>query len=599
MNRIISKKERTNRTEYTSKLLRTAEQRINFLYMLLMVALETSILAYILFNSWDDTRYYFGFRAGITLTAGIIVNAVLRKKSFPWIKYFNNIVMITAIFFLCGFSDLMTLVFILLPFINSFYFRPYFTAVTGFACLFVMYVCFMSICLPLFDGNGNIEYSFIAMLKTAFKFSNETVALIIKNRSFLIVAAVAMVTVSIYLSVSSRRFTIRQGELVQKNIATEMELNLARNIQEGILSSEFPENDSFAVYAEMNTATEVGGDFYDFFMTDETHLAVVIGDVSGHGMAAAMFMTLSKTLIKVYAQAHYSSDKVFELTNRYLLQSNPAKFFVTGWIGILDLSTGILSYTNAGHNFPVVIRGGREPEFLRSKPNFVLGRRRLIRYKENHTRLEPGDKLILYTDGVTEAQAPDESFFGDNGMLGAIGAAAEKNQKEIIVSLRKAVEDFENGSEHYDDATALALSFKAQLHTEPPESKKFFLSKETFDDVTAYIAERCSAAGCDEATVDHIVIASSEILANIDTYVYENGGEIEVMTKCRDRRMTVVFKDNGKPFDPLSAQEPDVTLPLSKRRPGGLGIFIVKKLMSDISYIYENDQNVLTIEIDF
>ena len=148
-------------------------------------------------------------------------------------------------------------------------------------------------------------------------------------------------------------------------------------------------------------------------------------------------------------------------------------------------------------------------------------------------------------------------------------------------------------------ATALALYFKDYLQVTPPQSKRFFLTVDNFDSVTDYIAERCTAAGCDETTVGQIVIASSEILANIDMYVYENGGEIELLTKCRDRRMTVVFKDNGKPLNPLLVQEPDVTLPLGERKPGGLGIFIVKKLMSDVSYEYIDHQNVLTITKDF
>lgn len=585
--------------DYTERLLRSAEQRINFLYMVLMIAFEAAIWIYILLNDWDDSRYYFGLRAASALLAGILLNVCTLKKSYPWIKYGNNFVMLLSIFFLGGFTDVITMLLLLLPFLNSFYFRPYFTVITGLVCVFMIYICMMSIATPLYDGNGDIHYSVFTVIQTSFDFSNQDVLYVLQNRSFLLITAVAVVTVSVYLSYSSKKFTLRQGELMHKNLATATELNVARNIQEGILSSDFPDTPAYAVCADMTAATEVGGDFYDYFMVDETRLAVVIGDVSGHGMAAAMFMTLTKTLIKVYAQAQYATNKVFDLTNRYLQQSNPAKFFVTGWIGILDLSTGVLTYTNAGHNYPVLVRAGEEPSFLRTKPNFVLGRRRLIRYTENRVKLKPGDKLVLYTDGVTEAQAPDGSFFGEQRLLEVIGAAKAQNQTEMIASLRRAIDAFENGGEHCDDATALTLSFKEYLQVEPPESKRFFLNAETFDSVTEYVAERCTAAGCDETTVGQITIATSEILANIDSYVYENGGEIEVLTKCRDRRMTIIFKDNGKPFNPLLVQEPDVMLPLSKRKPGGLGIFIVKKLMSDISYTYENGQNVLKTEMDF
>ena len=599
MNGILRIFKKTENSKFTTELLRSAEQRINFIYFLLMIAFEAAIIIYILLNDWDITRYYFGIRSGVVLLVGIALNIFTMRKNYPWVKYVNNLVIIYTIFVLGAFTDLIAMLFIMIPFINSFYFRPRFTAITGVVCIVMMYFSFMIITATIFNENGDIDYNFFSIIQTSFDFSNENVVLIIQNRSFLMITGIALVVVSVYLSFSSRKFTIQQGELLQKSLSTETELKVAKNIQEGILSSDFPDNDSYAVCASMTTATEVGGDFYDYFLTDETHLALVIGDVSGHGMAAAMFMTLSKTLIKVYAQAHYSTDKVFDLTNRYLQQSNPAKFFVTGWIGILDLTTGVLTYTNAGHNFPVILRDGKEPEFLRSKTNFVLGRRRLIRYKEKRIKLHPGDKLVLYTDGVTDAQTPDGSFFGDDRLLAALNAAKEQNQEGMLSALRREVTAFENGNEHYDDATALVLYYKNYYHTEPPLSKSFFLTEESFDDVTAYIADCCTAAGCDENTVGQITIASSEILANIDMYVYEAGGDIEVLTKCINRRMTVIFKDNGAPFNPLLVQDPDVTLPLSKRKPGGLGIFIVKKLMSDYSYTYENGQNVLKIEMDF
>ena len=130
------------------------------------------------------------------------------------------------------------------------------------------------------------------------------------------------------------------------------------------------------------------------------------------------------------------------------------------------------------------------------------------------------------------------------------------------------------------------------------DSRSFFLDKGSFDSVTEYIAEKCVMAGCDEDTVSHITIAASEILANIDSYAYKNGGEVEIVTQCRDRRMTVIFKDSGPPFNPLQVKEPDVTVPLSERAHGGLGIFIVRNLVNDVRYAYENRQNVLTIETD-
>ena len=581
------------------QLFRSAEQRINFVYMIIMIAFGAAILIYIINNQWDDLRFFYGGIAGGFLLVGIIINIIFRKQAYPWIKYLNNVVMVITIAVLCGYSDDVAPLLLLIPFINSFYFRPVFTLVTGLVCLLMMYITIMSIMLPYYNIEGNFEFNPILAITSAFDFTDETQRMVFSGKSFLMVAGAALVIMSVYLSFNSRQFTIRQGELMQKNLTTETELKVAKDIQEGILSADFPDNDSYAVYANMTAATEVGGDFYDYFPIDETHLAVVIGDVSGHGMAAAMFMTLSKTLIQVYARMNNATDKTFELTNRYLQRSNPAKFFVTSWIGILDLTTGTLSYTNAGHNYPVLIRKGCEPGFLSDKPNFVLGRRRLVRYREKRTKLKPGDKLVLYTDGVTEAQDAAEEFFGDDRLLSVIAREKEHDQQEIVTAIRQAVNDFENGKYHYDDATILALSFKDYLHVEPPESKQFYLTTETFDNVTQYVTEKCAEAGCDDETVGKLEIATSEILANIESYAYENGGELEILTKSRDHRMTIIFKDRGKPFNPLLVQEPDVNMPLTERKPGGLGVFIVKKLVSETSYTYENGQNILTIEMDY
>lgn len=599
MNTIIKYKKTSEQSEYVKQLFRSAEQRINFVYMIIMIAFGAAILIYIINNQWDDLRFFYGGIAGGFLLVGIIINIIFRKQAYPWIKYLNNVVMVITIAVLCGYSDDVAPLLLLIPFINSFYFRPVFTLVTGLVCLLMMYITIMSIMLPYYNIEGNFEFNPILAITSAFDFTDETQRMVFSGKSFLMVAGAALVIMSVYLSFNSRQFTIRQGELMQKNLTTETEMKVAKDIQEGILSADFPDNDSYAVYANMTAATEVGGDFYDYFPIDETHLAVVIGDVSGHGMAAAMFMTLSKTLIQVYARMNNATDKTFELTNRYLQSSNPAKFFVTSWIGILDLTTGTLSYTNAGHNYPVLIRKGGEPEFLSDKPNFVLGRRRLVRYREKRTKLKPGDKLVLYTDGVTEAQDTAGEFFGDDRLLSVVAREKEHDQQEIVTAIRQTVNDFENGKDHYDDATILALSFKDYLHVEPPESKQFYLTTETFDSVTQYVTGKCAEAGCDDETVGKLEIATSEILANIESYAYENGGELEIFTKSRDRRMTIIFKDRGKPFNPLMVQEPDVNMPLTERKPGGLGVFIVKKLVSETAYTYENGQNILTIEMDY
>ncbi len=599
MSAILKKENSSGRSEYADELLRVAEQRVNFAYMLFMAIFILANIIYIIVNDWDDSRFLFaGLPCGF-MAAGVVINAVFYKKCYRWIKYVNTLIMLLSIIFLEEVSDQITLLLVLIPFFNSFYFKPWFTALTGIVSLLLLALSITSILTPLYNDDGSLNTNLFQVFDAMFAYSGDYSDMMFRNRSFLLIIAGALTVFAVVVSVNVKKSTIRQGELTEQTLSAKSELNLARNIQMGILSTDFPDNESFAISADMTAAKEVGGDFYDYFMLDDSRLAIVVGDVSGHGIAAAMFMTLSKTLIKVYARDRRSTDKVLEQTNRYLLSSNPAKLFVTCWIGILDLCSGVLTYSNAGHNYPVIIRGGEKPEFLKSKPNFVLGRRRLVSYNEKRTRLCPGDKLVLYTDGVTEAQSPEGDFFSDERLLKAIDSVKNKNQDEIVSALRRSIDDFENGGDHYDDATILALCYKKKLELAQPDSKTFFLDKSTFDSVTDYIASKCTEAGCNEDVVGQIVIATSEILANIDSYAYENGGDIEVLTKCRDRRMTVIFKDSGRPFNPMLVQEPDVSLALGKRKPGGLGIFIVKKLMSDVSYVYDSGQNVLTVDKDF
>ena len=564
-----------------------------------MISLSLAALIYILINDWDESRFYFGISPIVAMTVCIAVNVIFRRRCFSWIKYLNNAVILYSIYMLCGFTNSIAALFILIPLVNSFYYRPYLTVISAVVCIFLMYVVTLSDTVSYYVVESTLDNNILRFIPEVFNFSREEVLIVLKGQSlFLIIGAVVMV-VSIYLSINGKRHAVRQGRLIADTIANQAELETARDIQEGILSTDFPKHPSYAVCADMTPARQVGGDFYDYFAVDDTHIAVTIGDVSGHGMAAALFMTLTKTLLKVYAQAGYATDKVMSHVNRYLLRSNPEKLFVTGWIGILDLTNGVFSYTNAGHNRPVLIRAGDKTDYLPCKPNFVLGRRRKVNYTEEHIKLCPGDKLILYTDGVTEAQSPDESLFGDEQLLALIRSASAQDQSELVQTIRSAVDSFESGREHYDDATILALFFKGYLKVEPMKSKTFFLNKETFDSALSYIEDCCSESGCDEDTIGQIIIACSEILSNIDSYAYENGGSVEILSKCRDNCMTLIFRDNGRYFDPLRKQDPDVTLPLSERRRGGLGIYIVKKLMSDVSYEYVDNRNVLTITKDF
>lgn len=241
------------------------------------------------------------------------------------------------------------------------------------------------------------------------------------------------------------------------------ELNVATQIQADMLPRifpAFPERKEFDIYATMNPAKEVGGDFYDFFLVDDDHLAVVIADVSGKGVPAALFMVIAKTLIKNHAQNKEEPGDVFTHTNEQLCEGNDAGLFVTAWMGILEISTGQFIYVNAGHNPPLLRHAGGGFEWLKSRPGFVLAGMEGVRYRENVMRLVPGDCLYLYTDGVTEATDGNQELFGEERLLAALNDQPGLPAHELLPKIKGCIDAFVGEAEQFDDITMLGLEYR-------------------------------------------------------------------------------------------------------------------------------------------
>lgn len=241
------------------------------------------------------------------------------------------------------------------------------------------------------------------------------------------------------------------------------ELTLASDIQAHMLPCifpAFPEHDEFDIYATMTPAKEVGGDFYDFFMLDETHVAVVVSDVSGKGVPAAMFMVIAKTLIKNYAQTGLQPSEVFTTVNRLLCEGNDAGLFVTSWLGIVDLSSGKLTYVNAGHNPPLLLSGNGEFEYLKSRPGFVLAGMETMKYRQNEITLGPNDRLFLYTDGVTEATDGQNQLYGEDRLKCFLNQNKTLNSVDMLNGLKADIDSFVGNAPQFDDITMLILDMK-------------------------------------------------------------------------------------------------------------------------------------------
>ena len=243
------------------------------------------------------------------------------------------------------------------------------------------------------------------------------------------------------------------------------ELALATRIQAAMLPHvfpPFPDRKEFDIFASMDPAKEIGGDFYDFFLIDDDHLCVVMADVSGKGIPAALFMMASKIILQSCAMLGNSAAEILTRTNEAVCSNNPEEMFITVWLGILEISTGKLTAVNAGHEYPVLKRADGGFEMLKGKHGLVIGAMEGVKYKEYKLQLFPGDKLFVYTDGVPEATDAENNLFGTGRMLAALNAAAEEGPEQILKRVRGAVDAFVKDAEQFDDLTMLCMEYKGK-----------------------------------------------------------------------------------------------------------------------------------------
>ena len=240
------------------------------------------------------------------------------------------------------------------------------------------------------------------------------------------------------------------------------ELNIATQIQADMLPRifpPFPDRKEFDIYATMNPAKEVGGDFYDFFLIDDNHLAMVMADVSGKGVPAALFMVIAKTLIKNRAQMGGTPSEILADVNNQLCEGNEAELFVTVWLGILEISTGHVTASNAGHEYPAIYRPGEGYTLFKTKQSPAVATMEGLRFKPSEFTLNPGDNLYLYTDGVAEATNSSEELYGTDRMLDALNGTEGMTVEEILRTLKKSVDDFTGDAPQFDDITMLSLRY--------------------------------------------------------------------------------------------------------------------------------------------
>ena len=376
------------------------------------------------------------------------------------------------------------------------------------------------------------------------------------------------------------------------------ELEYAKQIQLSALPTNFPMEEKYNLYAQMIAAKEVGGDFYDFYKINDNTVAVLVADVSGKGIPAAMFMMKAKTIIKDLAESGLPVNEIFTKANEKLCENNESSMFVTAWMGIVDTDTGKMQFANAGHNPPLIKKANGKFEYLKTRPGLVLAGMEGIKYRAGELTLSAGDRLFLYTDGVPEATDANNQLYGEDRLCSFMNDNIDLGPNELLPKLKTNIDEFVGDAPQFDDITTLIFDYKDTKKGTSMVKKLFSAKTEALMDVLSFVEEILEKYECPKKLQTSICIAIEEVFVNVARYAY--GGEdgfvsLSIDFKEDSRVITFCMTDKGVEFDPLKNPEPDITLPAEEREIGGLGILIAKKTMDFLKYTYENGENILTM----
>ena len=378
------------------------------------------------------------------------------------------------------------------------------------------------------------------------------------------------------------------------------ELRIASNIQNGMLPKTFPpypDLDELALYGTLMSAKEVGGDLYDFSVRD--HKAYFcVGDVSGKGVPASLVMAVTRSLFRSVSSRIEDPGQIMSQINNAMSEMNENSMFVTLFIGVLDLHTGNLTYSNAGHCAPVLL--GEKPTPVKMDANIPVGIMADWQFTSQSVTLKPGQTLFIYTDGLTEAENATQKQFGEERMMEVL-AKSGTAPRPLIENIIQEVHSFVGQAEQSDDLTMLAVQFTKPRVSEPTHiiSNSIILHNDVQEVpvMTEFVEKTAEQAHLDPSVTMSLTLAIEEAVANIMKYAYPEGevGPIEINATINDGSLSFTIKDSGTPFDPTQVKKADITLSAEEREIGGLGIHLIRNIMDTVEYHHTTNQNILTL----
>jgi len=395
------------------------------------------------------------------------------------------------------------------------------------------------------------------------------------------------------------------GIIKQQKDRMQDELNVGHKIQMSMLPlvfPPFPDRNEFSINALLKPAREVGGDFYDFFFVSKDELCLVIGDVSGKGVPGALFMAVTRTMIKSSATGDRSPASIVTRVNDELSADNPQCMFVTLFVGIVNVKTGEFRFTNAGHNPPYILRGQGDLVCLDNRDGPIIGAVGGTAYKENELSFCHDDKLLLFTDGVTEAMNPAGDLYLESRLEDFLNLQQASLTDELVTETLAAVEEFAADAEQADDITLLAFS----LDIEPEEIVHHRLALEAkaelseIDRINQEFSDFSDQHDLGAAVAQKVSIALDDLLNNVISYGFDDDEDhvIQLAFDYAANRLEISIKDDGIPFNPFEQTQPDTALSVKDRKIGGLGVLLVTELMSDVCYQRQQGSNVVTLVLN-
>lgn len=382
----------------------------------------------------------------------------------------------------------------------------------------------------------------------------------------------------------------------------ESELRVAREIQRGLVPRNFAALGGVAAecFACLEPARAVGGDLYDVFRIDDRHLCLVVGDVSGKGIPAALFMVMTITLIRSLARLSGRPDEILARVNDALAADNPSSMFVTLFCAVLDVETGRLTCASGGHLSPMLVRPGGEPRSIVASEGTLVGVQPGLAFPATDVQLAPDDLLVAFTDGVTEAMSPDGALFGEGRLRALLGGLGNISAAAAVNAVLTGVRAFAESAEQADDIAILALRY-AGPGGRPAAAADLVLDlRATFEEVVraaTAVRELCEARGVPREPTDDLILGLDEMLANIVTYGYPGNpaGAIAVRVAITGEALRLDISDRAPAFNPLEAAAPDLDAPLDTRPVGGLGVHLARSVMDTMEYAREDGENRLRL----